>query len=702
MPRIGESGVSASTQLPSQIVNARPGGRNRSSGWRRRALPGVVLLAIAAATAASAAAAPGDLDPSFGTGGKVTTDFGPGSNRASSIAVQADGRILAGGTSGSGRFALARYDAVGSLDGTFGTGGMVTTDVGGLSAGALALAIQPDGRIVAAGATDEAGYCCQFALVRYNADGTLDTSFGTDGRVTTDFGGLDEAHAVVVQPDGKILAAGSTYSPFLSGFALARYNPDGSLDAGFGSGGKVTTSFGGIDGAGGLVLQPDGRIVAAGGGGPPGDFALARYNADGSLDTGFGSGGRVTTDFGSSDRAEDVVLQRDGRIVAAGTGDGRFALARYDPDGSLDGSFGDAGSVTTVIVGQNVESATGLAIQSDGRLVAAGWAYIDYVSYFALVRHHADGSLDTHFGDGGKVTTGFGASDQAEGVAIQADGKILAAGFGNQRFALARYLPGPPNHAPDCGSSRASVPEIWPPDHRWVPIQVLGVSDPDGDPVAITVTGVTQDEPLAGRGASAAAAATPEDPAVVAGRAPGFGDEDDGENACSAAVIDPSGGVRLRAERSGRGNGRVYTISFTASDGQGGASGGSVQVCVPHDRLRLACVADRQTFNSLGPCPGRGHGRRLGADGVPADLTLTAATRSGPTLTLEYALPEASDVSIAVYDIAGRRVVTLERTRQGPGAHTVAWNTLGVARGMYFWRLQAGARRVTKSVLVLD
>ena len=369
-----------------------------------------VCIALAVGLlAVPAQAAPGDLDLSFGTGGKVITDFGPGSNSATAIAIQADGKIVAVGGSSSGDFALARYNTDGSLDASFGTGGKVTTDIG-LFDVAFAVAIQADGKIVAAGGTAPEGFCCQFALARYNADGSLDVSFGVGGKVTTVFSGDSRAFAVAIQADGKIVAAGGTDDPFITDFALARYNADGSLDTSFGVGGKVTTDFGGFDRASGLAVQGDDKIVAVGAGGPNNDFVLARYNTDGSLDTSFGTGGKVTTDFGGFDGANGLAIQGDDKIVAAGRGGffTVFALARYNIDGSLDTTFDGDGMVTTQFFGENIESAAGVAIQSNGKIVAVGSVFSTFDPSFALARYNTDGSLDTNFGTGGKVTTDFG------------------------------------------------------------------------------------------------------------------------------------------------------------------------------------------------------------------------------------------------------------------------------------------------------
>jgi uncharacterized delta-60 repeat protein len=438
---------------------------NRSGGprpvWGKRAptaLSALTLLASLLLLGRTAWAAGGDLDPTFGSGGRVTTSFFGVFDRAWAAAVQTDGKIVAAGDavdSSIRDFALARYNTDGSLDPTFGVGGEVTTSFFGSNDEARAVAIQGDGKIVVAGWALNASTDWDFALARYKTDGSLDSTFGTGGKVTTDFFGFaDFANAVAIQGDSKIVVAGDAAHSFTSptnyDFALARYNADGTLDSTFGSGGKVTTEFSGNDdSAQGLAIQGDGKIVAAGFAvvtAPVGDFALARYNPDGTLDTAFGTGGKVTTDFrGGSDAAHGVAIQGDGKIVAAGVnaiGNGDFALARYNADGTLDGTFGTGGRVSTGFLGDR-DSATAVAIQGDGKIVAVGSANgTDYE--FALARYNPDGTLDGTFGSGGKVTTDFfGGDDFANGAAIQADGDITAAGYAptgsSTEFALARY-----------------------------------------------------------------------------------------------------------------------------------------------------------------------------------------------------------------------------------------------------------------------
>ena len=311
------------------------------------------------------------------------------------------------------------------------------------------MTIQIDGRIVVAGFSIVIGgpTGVDFALARYNPDGSLDASFGSSGLVTTDFASLDDiGFALLIQADGRIVVAGGAHSgaPTGADFALARYNPDGTPDVSFGNGGLVTTDFtSGNDAAAAIAMQADGRIVVAGTSNtfPTGDdFALARYNPDGSLDASFGNGGLVTTDFASLDELGlALAIQADGRIVVAG-GTGSvfpaiedFALARYNPDGTLDTSFGSGGLVTTDF-GSQLEFAQALAVQADGRIVAAGGTAVNrpplFFDDFALARYHGNGDLDLSFGIGGLVTTDLGSSsDHAHALAIQADNKIVVAGY---------------------------------------------------------------------------------------------------------------------------------------------------------------------------------------------------------------------------------------------------------------------------------
>ena len=301
------------------------------------------------------------------------------------MVLQPDGAIVAAGRS-SGNFALARYTTNGALDSSFGSGGLVTTDLGSAEV-VRAMALQSDGKLVVAGGSGN-----DFALARYNPGGSLDTGFGTNGSVKTDFGGgIDMARGLVLQPDGKIVAVGRTQLGSVVAFAIARYNPSGSLDTTFGTNGMVTTDVNG--GAFAAVVQTDGELVVDGAAGQvSADFALVGYNPDGSLDSGFGNGGIVTTDFGTtSDEAFAITLDAEGRIIAAGhagpsTGSSAFAMARYNDRGRLTRNFGTDGKVTTSITSGDDE-VRAVTIQPDGKIVLAGR---DGSPDFTLTRYGGD------------------------------------------------------------------------------------------------------------------------------------------------------------------------------------------------------------------------------------------------------------------------------------------------------------------------
>tara|TARA_R110001606_G_scaffold72450_1_gene166706 strand:+ start:18617 stop:24574 length:5958 start_codon:yes stop_codon:yes gene_type:complete len=413
----------------------------------------ILLFSLLTLCSKNLLAQPGSLDPGFSADGKQTTDFGGFSDEAYAVGFQSDGKIIVAGYSfvTTDDFAVARYNTDGSLDATFGTAGKVITPIGTFDDYGWSLAIQSDDKIVVAGYSFN-GSNEDFALVRYTSNGALDTSFDTDGILTTAIGtGDDQAFAVAIQSDGKILAAGRSHNGSNFNFALVRYNTDGSLDTSFDTDGKLTTPNGSAgDEAWSIAIQPDGKIVLAGTStNLQADFTVVRYNTNGSLDTGFDTDGKVTVNIGSGtadDQAYSVALQSDGKIVVGGSynsGNLDFALARLNSDGSLDTGFGTAGKVITA-VGISHETGRSVAIQADGKILLAGWSNNGSNYDFALVRYNTDGSLDGSFGTAGKVITPFGTSnDHAYAIGIQSDKKIVLAGRTNAStwdMALARYI----------------------------------------------------------------------------------------------------------------------------------------------------------------------------------------------------------------------------------------------------------------------
>ncbi|MCW5665759.1 MAG: hypothetical protein KIT35_18165 [Piscinibacter sp.] len=408
---------------------------------------------------------PGVLDTSF-NGGKQIVAVGDGEAYATAMAVQADGKVITVGRTttiaGGTDFAVLRHGRDGTLDTTFGSGGKVVTAIaaGNGSDMAQAVAVQPDGKILVAGTTAVSGTDIDFAIVRYLADGTLDPSFGNGGKVVTSLGNsTDHLNAIALQEDGKIVVAGDSDRGSSStgvDFALVRYQANGALDNGFGNGGTVITpirAHSSRDSAYALLLQKVGteqRIVAVGG---EGDFVAARYTASGALDAGFGTGGKVAGVFGHSTiGAAQAVVLAGGKLVLAGQIQNDFALARLNADGSLDAGFGSGGTVITPVSATNWDAASALVRQADGKLLAGGWVYEGGSSSgnFAVARYGADGALDTTFGTQGLAITPMasaGRSDSGRAVVLQADPRVstvrlLQAGEANEgggfKFALLR------------------------------------------------------------------------------------------------------------------------------------------------------------------------------------------------------------------------------------------------------------------------
>lgn len=400
----------------------------------------------------------GSLDSTFGVNGKVTSPVGSDFDVGHSVAIQADGKLVVAGWSDNGTdddMSLIRYNTDGSVDSTFGVNGRVITVVGIYGSHGEALEIQSDGKIVVGGFGYSGSYS-DFALVRYNTNGTLDNTFGSGGILITTMGSSSDCiYDIAIQSDGKIVAVGTRnmLSPNTTQFGLARFNTNGTLDPTFGTNGKVFTTFGIDNQALSVAIQSDGKIVVGGQVylvAQDSEFGLVRYNTDGSLDTTFGGTGMVATPVaGNYDEPENIALQTDGKILTVGSigfsTSRRVAVTRHNTDGSVDSTFGVNGVVITSF--GNLVDARGrdLFLQPDGKIVVSGGcAYSSALQSFALARYKSDGSLDSTFGTNGKVTTAMG-NYTAFGFAtlLQPDGKIVVAGDNyngtDNDFAIARY-----------------------------------------------------------------------------------------------------------------------------------------------------------------------------------------------------------------------------------------------------------------------
>jgi uncharacterized delta-60 repeat protein len=429
---------------------------------------------------------PGSLDLGFGSTGVVATSLSKSPDTAWTSLLQGNGDIVTAGLTVSGSrktpsFALVAHTPGGSLDTTFGSGGVAITASSNISTGGRAAAAQYSSTDTAGNANKivmvgNSGGGTSITLARYNANGTLDTAFGSNGLATTPVNG--GAYSVAIQPaDGKIVVGGwYTEGPSPNtALLLLRYNANGSLDTTFGNNGEVITyPVTGPDQIVSVVVQPDGKIVAGGSAAydtyygttqTRTEFTLVRYNSNGSLDTTFGTGGIVHTLWpGAGDGSGAInalALQGNGQIVAVGVacpsnpGGNAWGLARYNSDGSLDTTFGGGGLVsldTPVSYDFHNGQAQAVAVQPNGELAVLGSALdANFNHTFALATVTATGSLDTVFGASGFV---LGTSNSAtasmgiRSVLVQpADGKIVVTGAlpdsskqGASDFALARYI----------------------------------------------------------------------------------------------------------------------------------------------------------------------------------------------------------------------------------------------------------------------
>jgi uncharacterized delta-60 repeat protein len=379
----------------------------------------------------------GTLDTSFGYSGKVIQSIGSDSDEGYSLVIQPDGKILLGGYCqgvSNTDFCIARFNSDGTLDTTFGTSGKVIQPIGSSLDYGYSLAIQPDGKILLG------GYCFgDFCIARFNSDGTLDTpfSFGYSGVVIQPIGlAGDYGYSLAIQPDGKILLGGYCQGVSNTDFCIARFNSDGTLDTTFGTSGKVIQPIGSLADYGqSLAIQPDGKILLGGycQGVNNSDFCIARFNSDGTLDTTFGSSGKVIQDIGSySDIGQSLAIQPDGKILLSGRcwngSNTDFCIARFNSDGTLDTSFDTDGKVIQPI-GSWQDYGYSPAIQPNGKILFGGHCNSGSGWDFCIARFNSNGTLDTSFGTGGKVLQPIGSADDlGYSLAIHPDGKILLGG----------------------------------------------------------------------------------------------------------------------------------------------------------------------------------------------------------------------------------------------------------------------------------
>lgn len=441
-------------------------------------LPHALFLALGLAVAAIAAN--GQLDTTYGLNGKIITAVYGGTSLVNAVVVQPDGKVVAVG-SGGASFGIRRFNADGSPDGAFNA----NIDSAVQQGEAYAVAIQSDGKIIVAGDNGNPANI-DIKLVRLNSNGTLDTSFDGDGVLVMPVGpATDIALAIAIQPDGKILVSGRSDSnpTFVTTWMLLRFNSNGSLDTSFDGDGIVTPPLRGNAITDAMSLQPDGKIVLAHNSWTGSAYILAfnRFNSDGSLDSSFGTNGIAEVNVSQNVEQVSLALQTDGKVVAACSGytnNARgydFWVVRYNSDGSPDGSFGTDGKVVTSIgPGGEFDVAKTVAIQANGKIVVGGSTQSGTSKNFAIVRYNRNGSLDEKFGIHGIVNSDLGgAAESVNAIAIQSNGRIVAAGESDaastntRRFALARYMGDPAENFDFDRDGNSDISVYRPSEGNW-------------------------------------------------------------------------------------------------------------------------------------------------------------------------------------------------------------------------------------------
>jgi uncharacterized delta-60 repeat protein len=394
----------------------------------------------------------GSLDNGFSFDGRDVVDFNAQDDFAYPAITQPDNKIIVAGETYSGSsydFAILRYTQSGVPDSAFSSDGKLIIDWSGSDDFANSLAIQPDGKILVAGSAG-VGIDNQFALIRLLQDGTADSTFSNDGMVTTGVGSVGAPLATLVQPDGKIILAGYSFNSDID-FTLIRYLPNGDPDSTFGLNGIAVAPIGTGDDTGvSAVLQPDGKIIMTGylSNGSDLDIVVARYNDDGTLDTSFNSTGYTITDVSNANNyGRGVALMPDGKIIVGGYTEVNFStdfiLLQYDQNGLPDTSFNSDGQVITD-VSNGDDVAISMTIQPDNKIVLAGYANTGANSDFAVVRYNSDGSLDSTFDADGKVTTDFNNTSDIGTLITQGDSRLTLGGYTlnptGADFATVSYL----------------------------------------------------------------------------------------------------------------------------------------------------------------------------------------------------------------------------------------------------------------------
>ena len=621
---------------------------------RRLAIAGLMASLLTLTVSPSVTlAADGVSDNSFDSDGIKAIDFsgGPNGDFGGAVVVQPDGKILMGGsTSGHFEFALARMNPDGTLDTSFSSDGLQTNNLVSSTDEIVALALQPDGKIVAGGIAVVGGNL-GYIVARYLSNGTLDTTFNGTGFTTINpTSGTDYAEDLILQPDGKILIVGNAANSSTD-IAVARLNADGTPDTTFDGDGLLITvvSPSQNDAGYGIALQADGKIVVSGMTRvTTPDVLVLRYNSDGSLDTTFDGDGKATTDInGLSDHGYDVLVQQNGKIVvsaSAGTASSGndFTVLRYNTDGSLDTSFSGDG-ILPITIGSNADVPYSSVLQTDNKIVIAGTSFDSGTNNMAVVRVTADGLLDSTFGTGGIFTRDYlGQNEEALDIALQPDGRVVYAGYtydsSRQFFIVGRLL------ATSTNSSLSSVslssgtltPTFATATTSYASTVANSVSS-----VTVTPTSVDRNSTIRVNGTTVATGATSGPIALTVG-----------SNTISVVVTAPDGVSTT-----------TYTITVTRDAASGGAGSSGTGSTPSTNALLFNVTLSSATF-SPAFTPGTTAYTSTVPNGTRSTNVIPTLVDLTATVRVNGVLVSSGSASASIALTVGSNVITLLTTAQ--------------------------------------
>ncbi len=642
----------------------------------------------------------GDVDNSFGTNGILLDGNAISFPAIESMALQNDDKILTTGYNFPG-IGVSRFNSDGSLDNTFNNGTQTKALWGITDNRVYSITTQNDGKIVACGSSNNS-IVNNFLVIRSNSNGTLDSTFGGTGIISVPVGSHDNiANSVLVQNDNKIVAAGYSNNGANYNFALVRFNPDGTLDNNFGNSGIVKTQNLSSDGINSIALQSNQMIVAAGYSynGSNDVFAIARYDTSGNLDNTFHSNGFIFTPIGTGNsEAKTVLIQTNGKLIAVGQSfNGSFieaALVRYKDNGELDSTFGSNG-IAQNLIGTADDYISGAVLQSDSKIVIAGYTSNNGNFNVFLARFKSDGIIDSTFGTNGYVISPVGTSyDFANSLSIQSDGKLIVTGYTQSGTKFNNFVMRFNNDGTvdNTFGTNGILISIWGTSSEFTYASTLqsdgniltgGFASDGGTYSPFTIIRYTNTSALPVELSSFSASVSGQNVNLVwttATELNNYGFEIDKKHSSNGENDWTKIGLV-----NGAGNSHIlHSYQFTDAN----LSNGKYEY-----RLKQIDLNGSFTYSNIVNAEIISPGKYNLEQNYPNPFN--------PTTTISYSLPKSSNVKLTIYNLLGQEVTTLANSFNEAGKHSIQFNAANLASGVYIYSIKADNFSAAKKLMLL-